>query len=203
VAIKIVDQVLASKGGKRIAAYFGVFLLLLALLLFRGWLKKRPARKQADPVRTEQTHTPGGAVSRGGRPAESGRTAVPPEQNPTDRVLRIDSSLTPEKIDQNPFAPSEGLKVKYDEIWGTQISKQVKEKADADKKKAVRAPRKKLEKKIELQATLVSPNGNVAILDGEEVSEGDTYLGYSVTRIGEWSVHLEKNGKMRIIEYSE
>ena len=202
-AIKVVDQVLASKGGKRIVAYCAVFLVLVALLLFRGWLKKRPARKQADPIRTAQTHTPGGAVSRGGRTAESGRTAVPPENDPEGRVLRIDSNLTPEKIDQDPFAPSEGLKVKYDEIWGTQISKQVKEKADADIKKAVRTPRKKLEKKIELQATLVSPNGNVAILDGEEVSEGDTYLGYTVTRIDKWSVHLEKNGKIRVIEYSE
>lgn len=202
-AIKVVDQVLAAKGGKRIVAYFGVFLLLLALLLFRGWLKKRPARKQADPIRTAQTRTAGGAVSKGGRPAESGRASVPPEKELEEGILRVNSNLTPEKIDQDPFVPSEELKIKYDEIWGTQISNQVKEKAVADKKKAPSTPRKRVEKKIELQATLVSPNGNVAILNGEEVSEGDTYLGYTVTRIDEWSVHLEKNGKIRIIEYSE
>jgi len=176
---------------------------VLALLLFRGWYKKRPAQKSENPPRTALTFTPGGAVNKAGGAAGRARAPGPPAIDRAGRILHVDTASIPEKIEQDPFTLSDGLKMKYDELWGTQISQQSQEQARDDKKKVPRAAAARPRKKIELQATLVSPNGNVAILNGEEVSEGDIFQGYTVTRIDEWSVHLEKNGKVKVIEHSE
>ena len=213
---KIAGQTVDSTSRKRITIYVGVFLVALTFLLIRGWLKKKPSGGTTPPVRTAQTKPPPrGTIPPASKPAPVGG-AVAGNTDPTqkeaaggaesrkNRSTLISAASIPEALSQDPFILSENLRKKYDALWGTKTAgrREVREPSRSRGDEKARAETRAVEE-IKLQATLLSPVGNVAILNGEEVSEGDRFLGYTVKEIRKWSVILEKSGRSRTIEYSE